>query len=295
MLHNTVSIQLNKEQVSSVKDILVDSGWELLPSKNEYIVLFMKNSKGSACSLYSSGKIVFQGAEDFSSLVSMIKGDVNEEVTPHIGVDEVGKGDYFGPLVVVACFVNNEFASKITSLGVTDSKKLSDSKIRDIYSKLKDYPYYYVSVAKPEEYNKLISETGNVAILLAKQHSKVIEMALEDLQSKGIECNHVVIDQFSNRGDRVSKELGVLGKKAKFFQFHKGESDIAVACASVLARGVFLDEMEKMENEYYFKFPKGATHVIDAAKDFLSKHGEEELGKVAKVTFKTTREVLSNS
>ncbi len=295
MKHNTVSIQLNREQGDKVEETLSKVGWSLFPSKNEYIVLFMKNDSGSVCSLYSSGKIVFQGVEDFSEIVKMIRGDIDEEITPHIGVDEVGKGDYFGPLVVTACFVNEEFIQKIDSLGIRDSKKLSDGKILDIYSKLKDYPYYYTSIVYPEEYNKLVVETKNVAVLLARQHSKVIENALEDLKSKNIECDYVVIDQFSNREDRVLNELGELGKTTKFYQFHKGELDIAVACASVFARGIFLNEMQKMEDEYYFKFPKGASNVISVAKDFLNKHGEEELGKVAKVTFKTTRAVLSTS
>ena len=120
-------------------------------------------------------------------------------------------------------------------------------------------------------------------------------MGLNDLNKKGIDCKHVVIDQFSSRKSRVLDELGPLGKGIELEQFHKGESDIAVAAASVLARGIFLEEMEKMRNTYYFNFPKGASHVIPQAKEFVSKHGVSELEKVAKISFKTTKSVMQTS
>ncbi len=252
----------------------------------------MKNEKGSVVTLYTSRKIVFQGKEDFADIVQAIQGDSYVDFVSHIGVDEVGKGDYFGPLVVVACFVDEEFYKKVKALGVGDSKKFSDSRILKMYEEMKEYPYYYSSIVSPEEYNRLIKETGNVAILLAKQHSKVIEMALEDLRRKKIECKKVVIDQFSSKQNRVKDELGTLGKGVEFEQYHKGESDIAVACASVFARAIFLEEMEKMSNEYYFDFPKGASHVIEQGKEFVKRYGADELGKVAKVSFKTTRKLV---
>ena len=161
-----------------------------------------------------------------------------------------------------------------------------------MYEEMKKYPYYYPSIVSPEEYNRLVKEIGNVAILLAKQHSKVIEMALEDLKEKKIKCQKVVIDQFSSKQNRVKDELGTLGKGVEFEQYHKGESDIAVACASVLARGIFLEEMEEMSEKYYFRFPKGASNVIPSAKEFIAKHGMDELSKVAKVSFKTTRDLV---
>jgi ribonuclease HIII len=197
--------------------------------------------------------------------------------------------------VVVACFVNNKFLQDTELLGIGDSKKISDHRIRDIYQEIKDYPYYYVSIVKPEEYNKQIKELRNVSILLARQHSKVIEMGLRDLAEKNIECKEVVIDQFSSKKSRVVDELGPLGKKVKFVQFHKGESDIAVACASVIARAIFLTELDKMEKEYYFTFPKGASNVIEAGREFVKKHGVGELEKVAKISFKTTKKVIQDS
>ncbi|MBP8978873.1 ribonuclease HIII [Candidatus Dojkabacteria bacterium] len=280
------------DEAKKVRDILLSLGWKDADINNEYIALRMKNEKGAVVTLYTSRKIVFQGKEDFTDIVQAIQGDSNVDFVSHIGVDEVGKGDYFGPLVVVSCFVDEEFFKKVKAIGVGDSKKFSDSRILKMYEEMKEYPYYYSSIVSPEEYNRLIKETGNVAILLAKQHSKVIEMALEDLRRKKIECKKVVIDQFSSKQNRVKDELGTLGKGVEFEQYHKGESDIAVACASVFARAIFLEEMEKMSNEYYFDFPKGASHVIEQGKEFVKRYGADELGKVAKVSFKTTRKLV---
>lgn len=298
MSQNTLSIQLSVEECNRVERILLDKGWEDAPISNEYVSLRMKNEKGSVATLYTSRKIVFQGGEDFVSLVEEIQSRRGDDagkgkLLPHIGVDEVGKGDYFGPLVVVACFVDENFVKKAHLLGVGDSKKFADSRIMKMYSEMKDYPYYYSSVVHPVEYAKLLNETKNVGILLARQHSKVIEMALKDLRSKKVECMHVVIDQFSSSKDRVVNELGELGRGVALEQHHKGESDIAVASASILARGIFLEEMSRMNSKYDFDFPKGASNVIGKAKEFVSRYGEEELKSVAKVSFKTTRSVLS--
>ena len=292
MSQNTLSIQFSIDEAKRVRDVFLSLGWQDADINNEYIALRMKNDKGSVVTLYTSRKIVFQGKEDFTDIVQAIQGDSNVDFVSHIGVDEVGKGDYFGPLVVVSCFVDEEFYKKVKALGVGDSKKFSDRRLLKMYEEMKKYPYYYPSIVSPEEYNKLIKDTGNVAILLAKQHSKVIEMALEDLKEKNIECKKVIIDQFSSRQNRVRDELGTLGKGVEFEQYHKGESDIAVATASILARGIFLEEMEKMNDSYYFSFPKGASNVIPAAKEFVAKHGMDELSKVAKVSFKTTKALV---
>ena len=295
MSQNTISLQLIKEESNNLKGILLKRGWSEDSINNEYIAIRMKNNNGSVCTLYTSMKVVFQGNDDFKDIVSDIKGSENVDIVPHIGVDEVGKGDYFGPLVVVGCFLDSKFLKEYGYLGVGDSKKFSDGKIRDMYLKLKKYPYYYPSVISPQEYNTLYKEIKNVSILLAKQHSKVIEMGLEDLKKKGIECKRVVIDQFSSKQSRVVDELGSLGKGVEFAQFHKGESDMAVACASVIARGIFLEQMDELNDKYYFKFPKGASNVISPAKEFVKKHGAKELEKVAKTSFKTTKKVLQTS
>lgn len=292
---NTVSLDIEKEEFQSIKDLLLAQNWVEQNDSNQYVVYRLKSHGGTIATMYFSGKLVLQGREDFTKVISMLKEekvDTSQEFLPHFGVDEVGKGDYFGPLVVVGCFVNGEFFKKVKLLGFADSKKFSDEKIENLYSMVKDYPYYYSSIVYPNEYNQLTKIYRNASLLLAKQHSKVIEEGLRDLESKKISCNYVVIDQFSSSKSRVTNELGQLGKKCKFVQFHKGESDIAVACASIIARGIFVQEWKKMNMKYNFHFPKGASNVIDNAKLFVSVHGEKELDSVAKTSFKTTKQVL---
>ena len=122
--------------------------------------------------------------------------------------------------------------------------------------------------------------------------SESIEKALKDLNSKGIECSYIVVDQFSAAKSRVVNELGELGKSVELIQFHKGESDIAVAAASIIARGIFLQEWDKMNEKYNFVFPKGASNVLDGARLFVSEHGVEELRNVSKIGFRTTQSVM---
>ncbi len=295
MTQNTVSIKLNTTQMESFSDMMQALGWIEKDINNEYIKDAYISPNGSVATLYSSGKLVLQGGESFTKTIAYIKGSSEQdvEVIPHIGVDEVGKGDYFGPLVVVACFVDEDFVEKISYLGFDDSKKFSDEKIIDLYSRVKDYPYYYPIVLYPTLYDDAIKEFNNLSLVLAKQHTKCIENGLEDLKSKDIECKRVVIDQFSSSKNRILDELGTMGKQVEIVQFHKGESDIAVAAASIIARGIFLEEMEKMSREYGFKFPKGASNVIEPGKEFVQRFGQEKLREVAKISFKTTKKVLS--
>ncbi|MCD4756278.1 ribonuclease HIII [bacterium] len=294
MAQNTVSIKLDSTQIEAFASVMKNLGWKEKPVGNMYIKEAFVSPMGGVATLYTSGKLVLQGSEDFTQIIVSIKGDEKyEDIIPHMGVDEVGKGDYFGSLVVVACFVDEAFVKKISHLGFGDSKKFSDKKILQLYDEVKDYPYYYPIIVYPNMYNDLVNEYGNVSILLAKQHSQCIETGLQDLAEKKIECRKVVIDQFSSSKSRVLDELGPLGKGIEVEQFHKGESDIAVAAASILARGIFLEEFDRLQSKYDFDFPKGATHVIESGVEFVQRYGEEKLRDVAKVGFKTTQKVLS--
>ncbi|MGI6423441.1 MAG: ribonuclease HIII [Candidatus Dojkabacteria bacterium] len=290
---STISIERDEEQ--RVGKVLLSNGWSEEVDRNEYVKARYRSPLGSVAILYSSGKLVFQGKQDFNSLILDIKQESSEESSSfvdHIGVDEVGKGDYFGPLVVVSCFVDREFEKRISLLGFGDSKRFSDRKILELFKEIEEYPYYFSSVVVPAEYNRLVLEYGNVAVLLAKQHSIVIEKGLSKLKLDGVECKRVVIDQFSSSKDRVRKELGELGSRVELIQFHKGESDLAVAAASIIARAIFLKEWEKMNERYDLVFPKGATSVVEFGKEFVSKYGEDELRNVAKIGFRTTDEIL---
>lgn len=213
--------------------------------------------------------------------------------TPRIGSDEVGKGDYFGPMVVAACYVDEMAIDHLNEIGITDSKKLTDIKILDIFSQIKDLLIYEVEVLHPSEYNFQHLRTKNVAVMLAKLHDTVLSRTILRVENEKRPLEKVVIDQFSASSKRLTNELSDVVKRYPVEQFHKGESDPSVATASVIARAFFLREWDQMEKKYDMDIPKGATNVIHVAKAFVDRYGADELSQVAKVSFKTTKKVLS--
>jgi ribonuclease HIII len=213
---------------------------------------------------------------------------------PIIGTDESGKGDYFGPLVSAGVYVDEHSAKLLELEGVRDSKKLSDKKneeLADSIIKICNDRYSIIEIP-PEKYNDLydqfIREKKNLNTLLAWGHAK----AIEELLSK-VECDNAIADQFADERFILSK-LQEKGKKLNLIQMHKAEENIAVAAASILARARFLQKLSKLSSEYRVELPKGASiNVINIAKSVVATHGRDALRKVAKLHFKTTKEVLT--
>lgn len=212
---------------------------------------------------------------------------------PIIGTDESGKGDYFGPLVSAGVYVDEQSATALIAIGVKDSKSLSDSKNIELAQKVTEICKGHFSVIEisPEKYNDLYEqfkkEKKNLNTLLAWGHAK----AIEELLTK-IECNIAIADQFADERFILSK-LQERGKKIKLIQMHKAEQNIAVAAASVLARARYLEKLSRLSNEYKIELPKGVSQaVIESAKKIIDNFGKETLRKVAKLHFKTTKEIL---
>lgn len=215
---------------------------------------------------------------------------------PIIGTDESGKGDYFGPLVSAAVYVESHTAKLLELEGVRDSKKLSDSKNEELAEKITEIckNEYSIIEISPEKYNDLydqfIREKKNLNTLLAWGHAK----AIEELLSK-VECNNAIADQFADERFILSK-LQEKGKKLNLIQMHKAEENIAVAAASILARARFLQKLSELSSEYNLELPKGSSiSVIKTAKSIVATHGKNALRKIAKLHFKTTKEVLTES
>jgi ribonuclease HIII len=203
-----------------------------------------------------------------------------------IGVDESGRGDFFGPLVVAACYVGPEHLAELE--GVRDSKKLSDQKADQLARRiLRTCPNVVVAVS-PAKYNELYAKIGNLNRLLAWAHGKVIEelLARQDAEL-------VVSDQFATP-QLLRSRLQERGKQAKVVSRTKAESDIAVAAASVLARAKFLWQLEDLSQKWGMRLPKGCgSNVVQAGKEFVRRHGEDALASVAKLHFKTREDILS--
>ncbi|MBN2101173.1 ribonuclease HIII [Candidatus Dojkabacteria bacterium] len=256
-------------------------------------------SEGLVVSAYESGKIVIQGKNTDEVEKILQKLDVRQDTsddsfTSHIGVDEAGKGDYFGPLVVSAVLVESqELSRELVNMGVRDSKKVSDSTAIDLRSSiLETCKFTSTVVISPKEYNKKYKNYRNVNKLLAWGHAQSIENILEDTKLKE-RPSKVVIDQFAKSESRILDALMTNGKKLEIDQRHGGEEDIAVAAASIVARGRFLLELEKMRSKYGLSFPKGASDVVSFGKEFIKKYGIKELDDVAKISFRTTLKITS--
>lgn len=205
---------------------------------------------------------------------------------PLIGVDESGKGDYFGPLVIAGVYADAARKIALQKLGVMDSKALSDKKIAEMAEKIKAICPYNIVVIGNSSYNKMYYQINNLNKLLAWGHARVIENMLGQ-----VECPYALSDQFGNE-NFIKSALMEKGKKITLEQRPKGEENIVVAAASILARNEFVRKMEEMKNTYNMTFPKGAgMQTLITAKEFVARYGKDELLKVSKLHFKTTQNI----
>jgi ribonuclease HIII len=208
----------------------------------------------------------------------------------HIGTDESGKGDYFGPLATAGVLVDKTTSERLAASGVKDSKELSDSQILDLAKKIRiivgETNFSVVSI-NPEKYNQLYKDMGNLNMILAWSHSRSLENILSNH-----DCKYAIADQFGDE-KYIKNALLEKGKNINLIQRPKAETDIAVAAASILARETFLIRLEAFSKDYGIDLPKGASDkVIQQAKKFVSENGSEKLNLVAKLHFKTTKSVL---
>ncbi|WFB34745.1 ribonuclease HIII [Kiritimatiellota bacterium B12222] len=258
--------------------------------------------------LYESGKVVAQGKGLPEWIEFCLEPEILQrclpasgsapssphletDTTTHIGIDESGKGDFFGPLVVAAYHLVPENYSSLDQWGVRDSKKISsDDKIAKIAENLLHQSSAHCEVLcfSPEQYNPLVKKMGSVNRLLAWAHATVLENLLERFP----ETTLAVADQFGPE-HQIKTALKTRGKQIELIQRHRAESDPAVAAASILARHRFVLEMKELSRLSNCTLPKGATHVRPTGEDLVRRAGPEILTRIAKTHFRTTRQVLN--
>lgn len=301
---NTFSFKLTDEQQAKLEELLRTGNYKPATVPHTRIAV-----KGEDCSinLYNSGKLLIQGkgAADFVEFV--IEPQITETVTlgyeadadpkasePHMGIDESGKGDYFGPLVVAAAYVDSKFYDQLESIGVKDSKRITSDKkalamgrqIRQILNN-----HFVCITVSPKRYNELYSKIRSLNKFLAWGHAKAIENLLEKVP----ECPRALSDQFGKKSD-VTRSLQKRGKEIVLEQRHKAESDLAVAAASIIAREQFLRHLEQASKTLNVTLPKGASaQVKDIAESLVKTHGAPILAEIAKCHFKTTDAVLART
>ena len=253
---------------------------------------------------YESGKLVVQGkgTQEFVEFIlePQILGEARlgyetvlnpDLLLPRLGVDESGKGDFFGPLCVAGVYVNETVINAWKDAGIRDSRNISsDKKIATLAKLIRETPGCVTSVVPigNEAYNRLYSKMRSVNTLLAWGHARVIENLMSQRQQMNPPPVRAISDQFASSKDTVAKALMALGREIELIQRHKAEEDVAVAAASILARNEFVTRLAKLEAEHGIKLPKGASAAVDAAaKTFVEKFGAATLAKVAKTHFRT--------
>ncbi len=291
------STKIDPSLKEKLKTDLESQGFEITTPP---YTIFSAKKKGLSCTLYESGSLTVQGKEmqefiEFYLEPEILKNfkfsnpEVHLDLTPRIGLDEAGKGDFFGPLCIGSVYADGDMIKQLAQLGVRDSKQFSDSSILKLAPKIRSLCPHTIIRLFPLKYNELYQKFKNLNRLLAWVHVA----ALSDLSQK-TGCTKAILDQFA---DPHVVERFVQQKKLTIDleQKTKGEQDVVVAAASILARAAFLDGMEKLSQEYGITLPKGASkQVTQAAKALVSKFGIEVLEKTTKTHFKTTQDVKNS-
>ena len=282
---STVSVTLNQVQIKELISIFNRDEFSTPPA----YALYQVRTERCVITIYESKKVVFQGkdAEVFASKYTTITpSGTQANSLPQCGSDEVGTGDYFGPVCVVACAIDESIKDKIAHLNIQDSKQINDAIILKMGKQLISIVPYSICILTNEKYN-LVHDTNNMNAIKAKLHNQ----CYINLQSKIKKLPKLkIVDQFTTPTsyyNYLKDEPLVIGDIT--FETKADSKFISVACASIIARYIFLQEWEKMEQEYSFTFPKGASSAVDnAACFFIEKYGLDELNKVAKMHFKNT-------
>ena len=253
---------------------------------------------------YESGKLVVQGKGTQEFVEFILEPQILKEVRlgyetvlnpdlllPRLGVDESGKGDFFGPLCVAGVYINESVVHAWEDAGIRDSKNISsDKKIADLAKLIRETAGCVTAVVPigNEAYNRLYAKMGSVNTLLAWGHARVIENLMGQRHRMHPPPVRAISDQFASSKNVVAKALMSLGREIELVQRHKAEADLAVAAASILARDEFVQRLRRLGKEHGMEFPKGASAAVDqAAKAFVDNHGAATLSQVAKTHFRT--------
>lgn len=302
---NQYTIELSADDAAALKKKLQQRpGYEA--REREYALFCFEGPRVNVAYYPKRRRLLVQGAgsDEFLEFVMLVnpgegvlhaaaKREALLDASPHFGVDESGKGDYFGPLVVAGVFSDERTAPALLKIGCRDSKQIGDDRrIHAMAEKIRALPgvAWEVVCVGPHRYNELYTQFGNLNRLLAWCHARVIAALHEKVPS----CPRALSDQFANEWV-LKRALGQRHVPVQLEQRPRAESDVAVAAASILARDRFVQWMQRTAEAAACELPLGcAPHVVKAARAFVARHGEERLADVAKLHFKVTAKVLGH-
>ena len=270
-------------------------------------VVFQAQEEDTVITMYESGKVMFQGlsADVDATMWKELDGQVADEVEEKkkavsekryynctsIGSDEVGTGDYFGPIVVSSAYVTKDDIPFLESLGIKDSKKVDDEKILKIAPQLVKKIKYKSLILSNSEYNEKYSSSYNINKIKAIMHNKVLwQMVNEENPT----YDYIIVDEFAreNRYYEYIEEYPNI-QRGITFMTKAEDKNLAVACASIISRYIFLKEFDKLSDSIHIPLPKGAGAIVDSiGMEVVEKYGKEKLKEIAKVNFKNTERIL---
>lgn len=268
-------------------------------------VVFQAEDEDTVITMYESGKVMFQGTSaDVDAAMWGVALENTEEKKEEkkkvnkmyyeasaVGSDEVGTGDYFGPIVVTACFVDKKDLEKLEKLGVGDSKKIEDEKILKIAPEIAKIVKYKSVILKNPEYNEKYNKDINMNKIKAILHNKVLYQLVNEEKPT---YDYIIVDEFA-RENRYYEYLNGQINIQRGITFLTKAEDIspAVGCASIISRYIFLKEFDKLSDSIHIPLPKGAGKDVDTiGEEIVLKYGKDKLNEIAKVNFKNTDRIL---
>ena len=296
-----VVIKVNDE----VKEKMIEYYKDKRRDKVIPYVVFQAQDEDTVITMYESGKVMFQGtsADVDAAMWGVALENTKEKVAEKkkenekyyhassIGSDEVGTGDYFGPIVVTACFVPKAEIEFLEKLGVGDSKKIDDDKILKIAPEIAKKLKYKSIILTNKEYNEKYTKDFNMNKIKAIMHNKVLYQLVQEVKEG---YDYIIVDEFA----REARYYGYLEdqkvvQKGITFLTKAEDISLAVASASIISRYLFLTEFDKLSDELHIPLPKGAGKDVDEiGEEVVEKYGKEKLDEIAKVNFKNTDRIL---
>ena len=261
-----IVIKVNEE----TKQKMIEYYKDKVRDKKIPYAIFQAQEEDTVITLYESGKAMFQGTS---------------------ASDEVGTGDYFGPIVVTATYVKKEDVEKLEKLGVGDSKKITDEKIKKITPELIKIVKYRSMILTNQEYNEKYTKDINMNKIKAILHNKVLYQLMTEEKP---EVDYIVVDEFARENRYYEYLNGVPNiQRGITFMTKAEDKNLAVASASIISRYIFLKEFDKLSDSIHIPLPKGAGRDVDRiGEEIVEKYGEDKLKEIAKVNFKNTDRIL---
>jgi ribonuclease HIII len=296
-----VVIKVNDE----VKEKMIEYYKDKIRDKKIPYAVFQAQDEDTVITLYESGKCMFQGTSaDVDAAIWGValentkekkdekeKNDLKYYNCSSVGSDEVGTGDYFGPIVVTAAFVTKEQIPFLEKLGVGDSKKIDDNKILKIAPEIAKKVKYRSVILNNSEYNEKYDRNTNMNKIKAILHNRVLYQLMQEERPK---IDYIIVDQFAKeaRYYEYLKDQKVVQRNITFMTKAE-DKNMAVACGSIISRYIFLKEFDKICDSIHIPIPKGAGRDVDTiGEEIVEKYGEEKLKEIAKLNFKNTDRIL---